>query len=154
MAKRRPSGDGMVRKRDDGRWEGRIVVGHSTVQLLRKRKESALTEWIFPDLLKPEQPTHPNRAYRQLKKLLSGAGLPNIRFHDLRHTFATPAFLAVERNTDRSLLFLIHAHIVTASVEKCSSHSKGTAVFIPAHTGAEFVGDDFSVLFLGCDGSH
>ena len=26
--KRRPSGDGMVRKRDDGRWEGRIVVGH------------------------------------------------------------------------------------------------------------------------------
>ena len=28
MAKRRPSGDGMVRKRSDGRWEGRIVVGH------------------------------------------------------------------------------------------------------------------------------
>ena len=28
MAKRRPSGDGMVRRRDDGRWEGRIVVGH------------------------------------------------------------------------------------------------------------------------------
>ncbi len=28
MAKRRPVGDGMVRKRDDGRWEGRIVVGH------------------------------------------------------------------------------------------------------------------------------
>ena len=28
MAKRRPSGDGMVRKREDGRWEGRIVVDH------------------------------------------------------------------------------------------------------------------------------
>ena len=28
MAKRRPSGDGMVRKREDGRWEGRIVIGH------------------------------------------------------------------------------------------------------------------------------
>ena len=28
MAKRRPSCDGMVRKREDGRWEGRIVVGH------------------------------------------------------------------------------------------------------------------------------
>ena len=28
MAKRRPSGNGMVRKRGDGRWEGRIVVGH------------------------------------------------------------------------------------------------------------------------------
>ena len=28
MGKRRPSGDGLVRKRADGRWEGRIVVGH------------------------------------------------------------------------------------------------------------------------------
>ena len=29
MAKRRPSGDGMVRRKEDGRWEGRIVVGHN-----------------------------------------------------------------------------------------------------------------------------
>ncbi len=28
MAKRRPSGDGMVRQREDGRWEARIVIGH------------------------------------------------------------------------------------------------------------------------------
>lgn len=28
MAKRRPAGDGRVRKREDGRWEGRIVIGH------------------------------------------------------------------------------------------------------------------------------
>lgn len=26
--KRRPQGEGMVRKREDGRWEGRIVIGH------------------------------------------------------------------------------------------------------------------------------
>ena len=28
MAKKRPDGDGTVRKRSDGRWEGRIVIGH------------------------------------------------------------------------------------------------------------------------------
>lgn len=28
MAKRRPDGDGLVRKRADGRWKGRIVIGH------------------------------------------------------------------------------------------------------------------------------
>jgi len=28
MTKRRPNGDGMIRKRADGRWEGRIVAGH------------------------------------------------------------------------------------------------------------------------------
>ena len=29
MAKRRPSGDGMVRKREDGRWEGRYTAGRA-----------------------------------------------------------------------------------------------------------------------------
>ena len=28
MSKRRASGDGMIRRRESGRWEGRIVVGH------------------------------------------------------------------------------------------------------------------------------
>ena len=68
-----------------------ILLPHSTAQLLRERKRAALTEWIFPNPLKPENPTHPSRAYRQLKKILSEAGLPDIRFHDLRHTFATHA---------------------------------------------------------------
>ena len=28
--RRRPQGDGMIRKRSDGRWEGRIIIGHKT----------------------------------------------------------------------------------------------------------------------------
>ena len=68
-----------------------ILLPHSTAQLLRERKRAALTEWIFPDPLKPENPTHPSSAYRRLKKILSESGLPAIRFHDLRHTFATHA---------------------------------------------------------------
>lgn len=28
MSGKRPDGDGLVRKRTDGRWEGRIVIGH------------------------------------------------------------------------------------------------------------------------------
>ena len=33
----------------------------------------------------------PSTAYRRLKTLLRYAELPSIRFHDLRHTFATHA---------------------------------------------------------------
>lgn len=68
-----------------------ILLPSSTAQLLRERKKSALTEWIFPDLLCPEKPVSPGSAYRRLKGLLEEAGLPDLRFHDLRHTFATHA---------------------------------------------------------------
>ena len=45
MAKRRPSGDGMVRKREDGRWEGRIVVGHKQNGEPIFRYVLAKTQW-------------------------------------------------------------------------------------------------------------
>ena len=68
-----------------------ILLPPSTLHLLKERRKSALTEWIFPSLLTPEKPTSPNAAYQRLKDILKGAGLPDIRFHDLRHTFATHA---------------------------------------------------------------
>lgn len=68
-----------------------ITLPPSTVELLRERKKSALTEWIFPHPWKPEQPTHPSTAYDRLKALLKRAELPDIRFHGLHHTFATHA---------------------------------------------------------------
>ena len=46
---------------------------------------------VTPSLLEPEKPTSPSAAYHRLKVILKGAGLPDIRFHDLRHTFATHA---------------------------------------------------------------
>ena len=30
MAKRRPNGEGMIRQKKNGQWEGRIVVGHKS----------------------------------------------------------------------------------------------------------------------------
>ncbi len=68
-----------------------IILPYSTVELLTRRKETALSEWIFHNPLYPEFPVSPNTAYLKLKSLLASAGLPSIRFHDLRHTFATHA---------------------------------------------------------------
>ena len=69
----------------------KIVLPPSTAELLRKRKETAVSEWIFPNIYEPEKPMHPDYAYHRLKTLLKQAELPLIRFHDLRHTFATHA---------------------------------------------------------------
>lgn len=68
-----------------------ILLPPSTLHILKERRKSAVTEWIFPSLLTPEKPTSPNAAYHRLKDILKDAGLPDIRFHDLRHTFATHA---------------------------------------------------------------
>ncbi len=69
----------------------KIVLPPSTAELLKERKRKSFSPWIFHDPLRPEAPMNPDSAYRQLKKFLAEAGLPNIRFHDLRHTFSTHA---------------------------------------------------------------
>lgn len=68
-----------------------ILLPPSTLNILKERRKSSVTEWIFPSLLSPDKPTSPNAAYHKLKDILRDADLPDIRFHDLRHTFATHA---------------------------------------------------------------
>ena len=68
-----------------------IIMPPSVSDVLQRRKQKAISVWVFPSFLNPEQPIHPEAAYRKLKVILKHAGLPMIRFHDLRHTFATHA---------------------------------------------------------------
>ena len=68
-----------------------IVLPASVVELLQERKKKEPSEWIFPKPFYPEHPMNPSSAYTQLKRILKEAGLPDMRFHDLRHTFATHA---------------------------------------------------------------
>ena len=64
-----------------------IILPQSIVELLRQRKKRAVSQWIFPQPASPELPMNPDSAYRRLKVLLKQAGLPDIRFHDLRHPY-------------------------------------------------------------------
>ena len=68
-----------------------IILPPSTAELLKTRKNISYGEWIFPNFYEPEKPIAPYRAYGRLKVLLKQAELPSVRFHDLRHTFATHA---------------------------------------------------------------
>ena len=68
-----------------------ILLPASTLHVLKERRKTAMSEWIFPSILEPEKPVAPGSAYQRLKLILKEAGLPDIRFHDLRHTFATHA---------------------------------------------------------------
>ena len=67
--------------------ERTIVLPRSTAEILRRRKENAITQWVFPDPVRPELPLSPSCAYTHMKAILHKAGLPDIRFHDLRHPY-------------------------------------------------------------------
>ncbi len=96
-----------------------IILPHSVVDILRRRKADAISQWIFPDPVKPEDPVDPNAAYRHMKTLLQRAGLPSIRFHDLRHTFAT---LALENGKDVKTLSAMLGHVSAATTLDIYTH--------------------------------
>ena len=85
------NGEIMVGETKTGKGKRSFYLPISTANVLRERKKNAKGEWIFTDPLNPKLPIAPPAAYRKMKQLLKKARLPNIRFHDLRHTFATHA---------------------------------------------------------------
>ena len=66
-----------------------ILLPKTVADILRRRKADTISQWIFPDPVKPEDPVNPGSAYLHMKTLLQRAGLPSIRFHDLRHSCAS-----------------------------------------------------------------
>ena len=68
-----------------------IQLPPSVLDLLQRRKEATYDIWVFPQLHNPSKAMNPETAYKKLKVILKNADLPLIRFHDLRHTFATHA---------------------------------------------------------------
>ena len=117
-----------------------IILPPSTAEILRKRKQTASTEWIFPAPLKPECPVDPASAYRRLKILLKQAGLPDIRFHDLRHTFATHALAS---GVDVKTLSGILGHTRAAFTLDTYTHTTGDM----QKRASEIVGDFLTDIF-------
>ena len=105
-----------------GRGTRNILLPASTAQLLSERKKHSWSEWIFPNPLKPESPTNPRSAYSHLKALLDSGGLPNIRFHDLRHTFATHALAS---GVDAKTLSGILGHTKASFTLDTYTHTTG-----------------------------
>ena len=97
-----------------------IILPESVAALLRARKKNSISQWIFPQPTSPELPMNPGTAYRRLKTLLEEAGLPSIRFHDLRHTFAT---LALQNGMDVKTLSAMLGHVSAATTLDICTHA-------------------------------
>lgn len=110
-----------------------ITLPPSTAELLKRRTRYS-KKWIFPNLLRPEKPVTPKKAYARLKKFLREADLPDIRFHDLRHTFATHALTS---GVDAKTLSGILGHTKASFTLDTYTHVTGDM----QRKAAEIVGD-------------
>lgn len=106
-----------------------ILLPPSTAEILRERKKKSYSQWIFHDPVQPELPLPPATAYRRMKILLRYAELPSIRFHDLRHTFATHALSSgvdaktlsgILGHTNASFTLDTYTHVTTDMQKKAS----------------------------------
>ena len=73
-----------------------LPLAEDTVSVLREqRRKVGNSPWVFPS---PNGgPISPDSVLHMLHRVLKRAGLPKVRFHDLRHTFAT---LALQNGVD------------------------------------------------------
>ena len=74
-----------------------VSIPQDAVELLKQEHAKHLDNpWMFPSSRTGEM-YHPDSVVNLHKKILKDAGLEHIRFHDLRHTFAT---LALQNGMD------------------------------------------------------
>ena len=72
-----------------------LSIGADAIEILREQRSKVADEYVFPS---PNGgPISRDSVLHMLHRVLERAGLPKIRFHDLRHTFST---LALQNGVD------------------------------------------------------
>ena len=99
-----------------------ISISSDTIKILKQQRLKVEGDYVFPSPF--GGPLAPDSMNNTLHHVLDAAGLPRIRFHDLRHTFATIALQnGVDIKTVSSMLghysagFTLdtYAHVTTAA---------------------------------------
>ena len=75
----------------------KIVLPPAVVEVLREYQQRVHSRWMFPSPVKEDSPLSPGAVRSRLQLILEHAQCKQVRFHDLRHTFAT---LALQNGMD------------------------------------------------------
>ena len=84
-----------------------VFLSSSVVSLLIERKNNTKSEWMFCSESDKSLPLDPLLITAKLKKYFALAGIEYIRFHNLRHTFATQA---VSNGVEPETLSILMGH--------------------------------------------
>ena len=96
-----------------------IILPPVMVELLREYKRGIFSPLMFPSRIKPDQPIDPGYVRKRLQQILERAGCKRVRFHDLRHTFAT---MSLEHGMDVKTLSAIIGHVSAKTTLNIYTH--------------------------------
>ena len=68
-----------------------LILPPKMAMILKQYKQEVDSEWIFPSPIKENMPRDPSAVRKKLSNVLERAKCKHVRFHALRHTFATIA---------------------------------------------------------------
>ena len=85
-----------------------VVLPEVLLKVLADYQQRNSSRWMFPSPVKEDAPLTPNYARRRMQQTLARAGCKVVRFHDLRHTFAT---MALEHGMHVKTLSSIIGHV-------------------------------------------
>ena len=97
----------------------KLVLPPAVVQVLKEYRESNHSRWMFPSPVLEDMPLNPGSVYDRLQLILEHANCKQVRFHDLRHTFAT---LALQNGMDVKTLSAMLGHVSAATTLDIYTH--------------------------------
>lgn len=97
-----------------------IILPPNILNILKEYKKTVDSEWMFPSPRVEGMPRDPSAVYHQMQVVLERAECKKVRFHDLRHTFATTS---VGNGIDIKTLSTILGHISSKTTIDIYLHS-------------------------------